>query len=295
MTANCTDGGLPGSPGTSGSLPEHFRFRRKSIRSSYKETLSDQAVVTDGNSFNDNSVLGRFSPVNFLRRSSSVESLEARLDEDVNSLSRSESCQNIAAGVVSLTICRCDDCLLEITDTWADLILWKDRQKPSSAGDEKPAEDDLRFVNGEFPPTPPEVPFRRTKSLGDVRTDAKNRKNGQRRTGKRESNKESKELRSLPANILETVEKHDNLVRKPSGWRKVRNMVQWAPFIQRFKDRKYQWVQLAGHSGNFKAGKCQGTVLKKTLRPGGVLLQTVPGRRHTSIRSRLQGYPGSGQ
>jgi len=40
-------------------------------------------------------------------------------------------------------------------------------------------------------------------------------------------------------------------------------MVQWAPFIQRFKDRKYQWVQLAGHSGNFKAGKCQGTVLKK--------------------------------
>ena len=40
-------------------------------------------------------------------------------------------------------------------------------------------------------------------------------------------------------------------------------MVQWAPFIQRFKDRKYQWVQLAGHSGNFKAGKAQGTVLKK--------------------------------
>ena len=40
-------------------------------------------------------------------------------------------------------------------------------------------------------------------------------------------------------------------------------MVQWTPFIQTFKNRKYQWVQLAGHSGNFKAGRNQGTVLKK--------------------------------
>ena len=40
-------------------------------------------------------------------------------------------------------------------------------------------------------------------------------------------------------------------------------MVQWTPFIQEFKNRKYQWVQLAGHSGNFKAGRSQGTVLKK--------------------------------
>jgi len=51
--------------------------------------------------------------------------------------------------------------------------------------------------------------------------------------------------------------------KRPSGWRKVRNMVQWTPFIQTFKNRKYQWVQLAGHSGNFKAGRNQGTVLKK--------------------------------
>ena len=42
-----------------------------------------------------------------------------------------------------------------------------------------------------------------------------------------------------------------------SGWRKVRNMVQWTPFVQTFKNKKYQWVQLAGHSGNFKAGKSQ--------------------------------------
>lgn len=40
-------------------------------------------------------------------------------------------------------------------------------------------------------------------------------------------------------------------------------MVQWTPFVQTFKNRKYQWVQLAGHSGNFKAGRSQGTVLKK--------------------------------
>lgn len=40
-------------------------------------------------------------------------------------------------------------------------------------------------------------------------------------------------------------------------------MVQWTPFIQTYKKRKYPWVQLAGHSGNFKAGTNNGTVLKK--------------------------------
>ena len=40
-------------------------------------------------------------------------------------------------------------------------------------------------------------------------------------------------------------------------------MVQWTPFIQTYKHKRYQWVQLAGHSGNFKAGTNQGTVLKK--------------------------------
>ncbi|XP_002734568.2 uncharacterized protein LOC100374225 [Saccoglossus kowalevskii] len=46
-----------------------------------------------------------------------------------------------------------------------------------------------------------------------------------------------------------------------SSWRKIRNMVHWSPFIQSFK-KKYPWVQLAGHQGNFKAGDF-GTVLKK--------------------------------
>lgn len=50
---------------------------------------------------------------------------------------------------------------------------------------------------------------------------------------------------------------------KPSNWRKVRNIVQWTPFIQTYKKHKYPWVQLAGHQGNFRAGLKQGTILKK--------------------------------
>ncbi|KAK3880192.1 hypothetical protein Pcinc_015292, partial [Petrolisthes cinctipes] len=49
----------------------------------------------------------------------------------------------------------------------------------------------------------------------------------------------------------------------PSNWRKVRNIVQWTPFIQTYKKHKYPWVQLAGHQGNFRAGYKQGTILKK--------------------------------
>ncbi|XP_058129440.1 inositol-trisphosphate 3-kinase A-like isoform X2 [Anopheles ziemanni] len=52
-------------------------------------------------------------------------------------------------------------------------------------------------------------------------------------------------------------------IKKPSGWRKLRNIVQWTPFFQTYKKQRYPWVQLAGHQGNFKAGPDQGTVLKK--------------------------------
>ncbi|XP_055855930.1 inositol-trisphosphate 3-kinase A isoform X2 [Episyrphus balteatus] len=51
--------------------------------------------------------------------------------------------------------------------------------------------------------------------------------------------------------------------KKPSGWRKIRNIVQWTPFFQTYKKKRYPWVQLAGHQGNFKAGSEPGTVLKK--------------------------------
>ncbi|XP_028140656.1 uncharacterized protein LOC114334761 isoform X2 [Diabrotica virgifera virgifera] len=57
------------------------------------------------------------------------------------------------------------------------------------------------------------------------------------------------------------LQPHKN--REPSGWRKLRNIVQWTPFFQTYKKQRYPWVQLAGHQGNFKAGPDQGTILKK--------------------------------
>ncbi|XP_015781942.1 inositol-trisphosphate 3-kinase B isoform X2 [Tetranychus urticae] len=46
-------------------------------------------------------------------------------------------------------------------------------------------------------------------------------------------------------------------------WRIVRNALRWSPFVQTYKKRKYPWVQLAGHQGNFKSGTV-GTILKKS-------------------------------
>lgn len=50
--------------------------------------------------------------------------------------------------------------------------------------------------------------------------------------------------------------------KKQSSWKKIRNIVHWSPFIQQFKRRKYPWIQLAGHQGNFQAGD-PGAILKK--------------------------------
>ncbi|KAI4489951.1 hypothetical protein M0804_004133 [Polistes exclamans] len=50
---------------------------------------------------------------------------------------------------------------------------------------------------------------------------------------------------------------------RTSGWRKLRNVVHWAPFFQIYKKQRYPWVQLAGHQGNFHAGPTSGTILKK--------------------------------
>uniref|UniRef100_A0A0C9Q410 Kinase n=1 Tax=Fopius arisanus TaxID=64838 RepID=A0A0C9Q410_9HYME len=55
----------------------------------------------------------------------------------------------------------------------------------------------------------------------------------------------------------------DNCLPKSSGWRKLRNIVQWTPFFQIYKKHRYPWVQLAGHQGNFRAGPTPGTILKK--------------------------------
>ncbi|OXA59016.1 Inositol-trisphosphate 3-kinase B [Folsomia candida] len=55
----------------------------------------------------------------------------------------------------------------------------------------------------------------------------------------------------------------DSAPVRTSRWRAIRSIVHFTPFIQTYKKSKYPWVQLAGHQGNFKAGRQQGTILKK--------------------------------
>ncbi|XP_068601846.1 inositol-trisphosphate 3-kinase Cb [Brachionichthys hirsutus] len=64
------------------------------------------------------------------------------------------------------------------------------------------------------------------------------------------------------------------------SWQKLKTMVHWSPFVVSFKKR-YPWVQLAGHAGNFHAGEfgrllkrycereqqCLQKLMKDTLRP----------------------------
>ncbi|XP_053594479.1 inositol-trisphosphate 3-kinase A isoform X2 [Microplitis demolitor] len=50
---------------------------------------------------------------------------------------------------------------------------------------------------------------------------------------------------------------------KSSAWKKLKNIIQWAPFFQTYKKKSYPWIQLAGHQGNFRAGPTPGTILKK--------------------------------
>ncbi|XP_078516529.1 inositol-trisphosphate 3-kinase B-like [Lissotriton helveticus] len=52
----------------------------------------------------------------------------------------------------------------------------------------------------------------------------------------------------------------EDCVRNKS-WKKLKTVVHWSPFVVSFKKR-YPWIQLAGHAGNFKAGE-YGKILKK--------------------------------
>lgn len=54
---------------------------------------------------------------------------------------------------------------------------------------------------------------------------------------------------SLTKNSFISVTNSGFLRFQSSNWRKVRNVVQWTPFIQTYKRQKYPWVQLAGHQG----------------------------------------------
>ncbi|XP_018423931.1 PREDICTED: inositol-trisphosphate 3-kinase B [Nanorana parkeri] len=58
--------------------------------------------------------------------------------------------------------------------------------------------------------------------------------------------------------FLQTIEQKPKVSK---SWRKIRNMVQWSPFVMSFK-KKYPWIQLAGHAGSFKAA-ANGKILKK--------------------------------
>ncbi|MGH0117943.1 UNVERIFIED_CONTAM: hypothetical protein FKN15_042718 [Acipenser sinensis] len=62
--------------------------------------------------------------------------------------------------------------------------------------------------------------------------------------------------------VVEEAENHGaHECRANKSWRKLKTMVHWSPFVVSFKKR-YPWVQLAGHAGNFKAGEF-GKILKK--------------------------------
>ncbi|KAK9717283.1 hypothetical protein QE152_g24253 [Popillia japonica] len=61
----------------------------------------------------------------------------------------------------------------------------------------------------------------------------------------------------------------------PSGWRKLRNIVQWTPFFQTYKKQRYPWVQLAGHQGNFKAGPDQASLPMEPVVPMSVPIPPV--------------------
>ncbi|XP_005987959.3 inositol-trisphosphate 3-kinase A [Latimeria chalumnae] len=85
---------------------------------------------------------------------------------------------------------------------------------------------------------------------------------------------------------------HSSLSLSPGGddhsgnksWKKLKTMVHWSPFVVSFKKR-YPWIQLAGHAGNFKAGD-YGKILKKYCECEQQCLETL-------MKDRLQPFvPG---
>nr|CAB3257458.1 inositol-trisphosphate 3-kinase A-like [Phallusia mammillata] len=61
--------------------------------------------------------------------------------------------------------------------------------------------------------------------------------------------------------IQANMNRRHSKVKAQNSWTKIRRMVIWSPFMQSFK-KKYPWVQLAGHAGNFQPGE-EGCILKK--------------------------------
>nr|XP_032651500.1 inositol-trisphosphate 3-kinase C-like [Chelonoidis abingdonii] len=57
------------------------------------------------------------------------------------------------------------------------------------------------------------------------------------------------------------MKQRDRSPPRNKPWKKLKSMVHWSPFVVSF-NKRYPWVQLAGHAGNFKAGD-YGRILKK--------------------------------
>ncbi|XP_078287020.1 inositol-trisphosphate 3-kinase C-like [Rhinoraja longicauda] len=72
------------------------------------------------------------------------------------------------------------------------------------------------------------------------------------------------------------------------SWKKLKTMVHWSPFVVSFKKR-YPWVQLAGHAGNFKAGD-YGKILKKYCECEHQCLESL--MKDPLLRPYVPGYHG---
>uniref|UniRef100_A0A673B3E3 Kinase n=1 Tax=Sphaeramia orbicularis TaxID=375764 RepID=A0A673B3E3_9TELE len=71
------------------------------------------------------------------------------------------------------------------------------------------------------------------------------------------------------------------------SWQKLKTMVHWSPFVVSFKKR-YPWVQLAGHAGNFQAGE-YGRLLKRYCECEQQCLQKL---MQDTLRPYVPGYYG---
>ncbi|XP_033953009.1 inositol-trisphosphate 3-kinase A-like [Pseudochaenichthys georgianus] len=71
------------------------------------------------------------------------------------------------------------------------------------------------------------------------------------------------------------------------SWQKLKTMVHWSPFVVSFKKR-YPWVQLAGHAGNFQAGE-YGRLLKRYCECEQLCLQQL---MKDTLRPYVPGYYG---
>uniref|UniRef100_UPI003AAF72C0 inositol-trisphosphate 3-kinase Cb n=1 Tax=Centroberyx gerrardi TaxID=166262 RepID=UPI003AAF72C0 len=88
-----------------------------------------------------------------------------------------------------------------------------------------------------------------------------------------------------PARFSSLGSPDDGTGNKP--WQKLKTMVHWSPFVVSFKKR-YPWVQLAGHAGNFQAGE-YGRLLKRYCECEQQCLQKL---MEDILRPYVPGYHG---